>query len=128
MLRRDPIWFYRQFAQKNEGDLAYISANEEDFVQAGLFLQRIEPKTFFYDLKTSLIKDTRWTVQQCERLNTIVLCGEQTTPLFKDAIEEDARRLGFPIVFTPEGDLFVPNASPDTLLNALSTLRDVGAE
>lgn len=128
VLRRDPIWFYRQFAQKSEGDLAYISGNEEDFVQAGLFLQRIEPQTFFYDLKTSLIKDTRWTVQQCERLNAIVLCGEQTTPLFKDAIEEEAQRLGLPIVFAPEGDLFVPYASPDALLNALSTLRDVDAE
>lgn len=120
VLRRDSLWFYRQFAQKSAGDLAYLAANESDFQYAGLFLQRIEPETFYYDLRTALIEDTRWDADLCRRTNAVILSGAETTASWKDQITAEAARLGLPIEFAPSGDLFVPYASPDTLLDVLA--------
>lgn len=120
VLRRDTHWFYRQFAQKSAGDQSYAKTNKADFEEAGLLLQWISPKTFYYDLQTALIEDTEWDPEITSQSNAMVLAGEETTPNFKREIKREAARLGMPIVFAPSGDLFVPYASPETLLEILA--------
>ncbi|MEL7107874.1 MAG: hypothetical protein AAGJ68_04775 [Pseudomonadota bacterium] len=120
VLRRDPIWFYRQFGQKSEGDLAYLANHENDFKRAGVALQRLSPETFFYDLQTALIEDTKWDPEVTARSDAMILAGVETTPRFKKSIAREAERLKLPIKFAKSGDLFVPYASPDTLLEILN--------
>lgn len=119
ILRRDPLWFYTQFAQKSEGDRAYIAANKTDFKTASLFLQRIEALTFFYDLQTALIEETNWERAAIQPLNAVIFSGVETTTKWKSAIVKEADRLRLPIRFADSGDLFVPYASPDQLLDAI---------
>ncbi len=119
VLRRDPIWFYRQFAQKSQGDLDYISANQPDFRQAGALLQRIDPDTFYYDLHTALIGDTSWNAVISKHINGVVLSGQETTQRWKREITAEAARLHLPIEFANSGDLFVPYASPAKVLEVL---------
>ncbi|MEL6691716.1 MAG: hypothetical protein AAFQ12_01600 [Pseudomonadota bacterium] len=119
VLRRDPLWFYRQFAQKSAGDVAYIKANESDFLTAGMFLQKLEPDMYFYELRSALMDDNRWNPAHCENIDAVILSGTETTENWKGTIVEEADRLGLPIVFANAGDLFVPYASPDSLLEIL---------
>ena len=123
VLRRDPIWFYRQFAQKSAGDLAYVDANETDFRDAGLFLQEMSPDLYYYELKSALVEDTSWNPQTCGTINAIILSVVETTTDWKTSITTEADRLGLPIVFAGAGDLFVPYASPDVLLEILELHR-----
>ena len=121
VLRRDPIWFYRQFAQKSAGDIAYIEANLADFQNAGAFLQHLEPDLYFYELRSALIDDTKWDPDVCRAMNAVILSGKETTKNWKTSIVAEADRLGLPIMFADAGDLFVPYASPDRLLEALDS-------
>ena len=128
VLRRDPIWFYRQFAQKSKGDLAYLADHENDFKRAGVALQRLMPETFFYDLQTALIEDTKWDADVTAKSDAMILAGVETTPRFKQSIEREAARLKLPIRFAKSGDLFVPYASPDTLLDILDARVEVATK
>ena len=119
VLRRDPIWFYRQFAQKSAGDIAYIKANQSDFLTAGMFLQKLQPSIYFYELRSALIEDTRWNPAHCKDINAVILSGTESTETWKASIIDEADRLGLPIVFADSGDLFVPYASPDSLIKVL---------
>jgi hypothetical protein len=121
VLRRDPIWFYRQFAQKSPGDQAYIEQHESDYREAGLFLQNISPNTFYYDLQNALIEDTRWDPEITQRSNAVILSGVETTDKWKRSIEAEAKRLNLPLIFAPSGDLFVPYVSPELLREILQT-------
>ena len=120
VLRRDSIWFYRQFAQKSAGDLAYIDAQIADFKESGRTLQRIPPNIYYYDIQTSLIEDIEWNPEVTMRTKAVMLAGEETAQPFRQAIEAEAARLKLPIVFAKSGDLFVPYASPDDLLGLLN--------
>ena len=119
VLRRDPLWFYRQFAQKSAGDIAYIKANESDFLTAGMFLQKLQPDLYFYELRSALIDDTEWNPAHLKDLDAVILSGTETTEKWKASIVKEADRLGLPIVFANAGDLFVPYASPDSLIEIL---------
>ena len=119
VLRRDPVWFYKQFSQKSSGDLDYIANNEEDFRRAGLFLQRISPETMYYELQTALFEDVKWNPEITKESHAVILSGVETTGKWKRKIKAEADRLQLPIVFAPSGDLFVPYASPDVLLRIL---------
>ena len=121
VLRRDPIWFYRQFAQKSAGDIAYIEANLKDFQNAGAFLQQLDPDLYFYELRSALIDDTEWDPEVCRSMDAVILSGKETTKKWKTSIVAEADRLGLPIMFADDGDLFVPYVSPDRLLEALSS-------
>ena len=120
VLGRDPIWFYRQFAQKSPGDQDYVKQNEADFRTAGLLLQNISAKTFYYDLQNALVEDTRWDPEITRTLNAVILSGEETTEKWKASIISEANRLGLAITFAKAGDLFVPYVSPDVLLEVLN--------
>lgn len=125
ILRRDPLWFYQQFAQKSLGDQAYIEANKGDFRKAGTFLQYTAPVVFFYELKTALVVDTKWNPDWFTNNRAMILSGTESTEKWKSSISGEADRLGLPIVFAKSGDLFVPYASPDTLLELLETYAKV---
>ena len=119
VLRRDAIWFYQQFAQKSAGDIAYIKANQSDFRTAGMFLQKLQPDLYFYELRSALMDDTKWDPAHCKNIDAVILSGIETTEKWKTSIVGEADRLGLPIVFADSGDLFVPYASPDSLIDIL---------
>ncbi|GAB5456444.1 MAG: hypothetical protein Hens2KO_26730 [Henriciella sp.] len=119
VLRRDPLWFYRQFAQKSAGDISYIKANERDFLTAGMFLQKLPPDLYFYELRSALIEDTEWNPEICRQTNAVILSGTETTEQWKSTIVAEAEKLGLPIVFADAGDLFVPYTSPKSLIDIL---------
>lgn len=121
VLRRDPIWFYRQFAQKSRGDQTYIKQHEHDYRAAGRFLQNMSPNTFYYDLQNALIEDTRWDPDITRPSNAVILSGVETTDKWKRSIEAEATRLGLPLIFAPSGDLFVAYTSHEILLEILRT-------
>lgn len=121
VLRRDPIWFYRQFAQKSAGDLEYVSNNPDDFRKAALLLHKLNAEMIYYDLQTALIEETHWRPELTNGIAAIILSGRETTSGWKQTITSEAARLGLPIVFADKGDLFVPYASPDAFLNAAAT-------
>ncbi|MFN3211979.1 MAG: hypothetical protein ACE37M_02630 [Henriciella sp.] len=121
VLRRDPIWFYHQFAQKSAGDLAYIKANEADFRVAAQFLQDLAPDVYFSELRSALIEDTEWTPDSLGTTNAVILSGHETTTPWKASIAAEAKRLELPISFANAGDLFVAYASPKTLIELLET-------
>ncbi|MEL6857426.1 MAG: alpha/beta fold hydrolase [Pseudomonadota bacterium] len=121
VVRRDPLWFYTQFAQKSAGDLAYIDANKDDFLQAGFHFQHMSADVFYSDLKTALIEDTCWDPDVTKEQAAVVLSGVETIRSFSEAITAEAGRLGLPIIFADSGDLFVPYASPDVVLEILQS-------
>lgn len=120
ILRRDPLWFYNQFAQKSEGDQAYVKDNPEDFLSAGRLLQSLDPNHYFYELRTALIEDTKWSLDLKGRSNAVILSGVETTENWKKNITAEAEHLGLPLVWAPSGDLFVAYASPEVLLETLT--------
>lgn len=120
-LKRNPLWFFRQFAQKSAGDIAYVAENEQDFRAAAVLMQNIEPQTIYYDLQMSLLIDTDVDQTHFRDVNAVVLCGTETTEDWKVQINDQADRLSVPLVFAPSGDLFVPYRSPAVLLEILDT-------
>lgn len=120
VLRREPLWFYRQFAQKSAGDLEYVASNPEDFRQSALLLQKLSTEMFYYDLQTALIEETDWQPELSRGIEAVIFSGKETTPQWKQTISSEAARLGLPIVFAEKGDLFVPYASPEALLHAIA--------
>lgn len=119
-LRRNPQWFYRQFAQKSAGDIAYVSENADDFFNASRLMQNISPETVYYDLQMAMVQDTNVDEAYFRDVTAVILCGEETTETWKTQIAGEAERFSIPLVFAPSGDLFVPYRSPDTLLGLLS--------
>jgi len=122
-LKRSPMMFYRQFAQKSPGDGDYIAANADDFHLASKLLQNISPDTVFYDLRMSLVEDTLLETDYFDEIDAVILAGEETTEDWRRHIRTEADRLSLPVTFAPSGDLFVPYASPESLLAILETNR-----
>ena len=122
-LKRNPMMFYRQFAQKSPGDGDYISVNADDFHSASHLLQNISPDTVFYDLRMSLIEDVLLEPNYFDGIDAVILAGTETTKDWKQHIKTEAERLSLPVVFAPSGDLFVPYASPESLLEILRSNR-----
>ena len=122
-LKRNPMMFYRQFAQKSPGDGDYIAANSDDFHSSSQLLQNVSPDTVYYDLRMSLIEDTLLEADYFDEVDAIILAGIETTDDWKRHIRTEADRLSLPVTFAPSGDLFVPYASPESLLEILETNR-----
>lgn len=118
-LRRNPLWFYRQFSQKSLGDLEYIAENKADFEAAAGLLQNMEPETVYYDLQMALMIDTDVDAQFFRDINGVILCSAETIEDWRLRMQEQAARLAFPIAFAPSGDLFVPYKSPQVLIDLL---------
>ena len=120
VLRRDALWFYRQFAQKSTGDVAYIEENQDDFKAAARVLMRMDPNLYYYELSNALIQDTHWTPESLRDMNAAILSGVETTENWKQTISTEADRLGLPMHWAPSGDLFVAYASPEKLLDLIT--------
>lgn len=120
-LRRNPLWFYRQFAQKSAGDIEYVAENTCDFEAASALLQNMAPETVYYDLQMALVLDTNVDASFFRDISGVILCGHETVNDWKSRMEEQSIHLDFPLVFAPSGDLFVPYRSPQTLLEILDS-------
>ncbi len=118
-LKRNPSWFYRQFAQKSVGDVQYAAENKSDFEAAADLLQNMEPETVYYDLQMALVHDTKVDAAFFRDVNGTILCGTETTEDWRQRMQEQSERLAFPIAFAPSGDLFVPYKSPHVFLELL---------
>lgn len=118
-LKRNPSWFYRQFAQKSAGDQDYVAENMTDFEAAATLMQNIAPETVYYDLQMALVIDANVDSNFFRDVEGVILCGTETTEDWKRQIQSQSERLDFPIVFAPSGDLFVPYKSPETLLELI---------
>lgn len=125
VLRRDPLWFYRQFAQKSAGDREYVLNNPEDFLQSALLLEKLSAEMFYYDLQMALIEETEWRPELFHGINAVIFSGKESTAAWKRTITNEAARLGLPIVFADKGDLFVPYTSPEALLNTITTHKTI---
>ena len=118
-LKRNPNWFYRQFAQKSAGDIEYVAENAPDFEAAASLLQNMAQETVYYDLQMALVHDTKVDATFFRDIDGVVLCGTETTEDWRQRMQEQSERLAFPIVFAPSGDLFVPYKSPHVFLELL---------
>lgn len=118
-LNTNPIWFYRQFVQKSEGDKKYVADNASDFVTSGRVLQTLDSQTLLYDLHMSLSNDPVLSNQFFQGMNAVVLSGEETTASWKARLDEEAVRLSLPVFYAPKGDMFVPYASQESLLDII---------
>jgi len=120
-LNHSPLWFFRQFGQKSAGDIEYVRENSADFIQASQLMQSISHLTVYYDVQMALVLDTNVDANFFRDVNAVFLCGEETTEVWKQQIQDQASRFEIPLVFAPSGDLFVPYRSPEVLLKILDT-------
>lgn len=120
-LNHSPLWFFRQFGQKSAGDLEYVMENEADFLAASRLMQEISHHTVYYDVQMALVQDAKVEASFFRDVNAVFLCGEETTAVWKQQIEQQATKFDIPLVFAPSGDLFVPYKSPEFVLDILKS-------
>ncbi len=123
-LRRNPEKFYKQVLQKSAGDLAYLHQNLDDFYRAAELFQRIEAETIEYDLNMSLRPDAVLKDDLFESIHAVAFSGLETTDHWKSMLNSEADRLGIPVEYAPNGDLYAPYASPDFLLDVIRSRLD----
>lgn len=123
-LRKDPVKFYRDVLEKSPGDQTYIAENEPDLLEASRLLLNVQPDTFLYDVRMSLLPDETLTDDYFSNIKGVILSGEETTEFWKSELLREAERLALPTVFAPRGDIFVPYASPASLLSIISDHDD----
>ncbi|MCR9269551.1 MAG: hypothetical protein NXH72_06155 [Hyphomonadaceae bacterium] len=119
ILRSRPLWFFRQIVQKSPGDVNYVNENADDFKIAARLLQNVEPQTVFYDIRMSLVEDPMLTDEFFSGVNAVILSGQETTERWQSQLDKEAERLSLPVIYAPAGDMFVPYASPQTVLDIL---------
>jgi len=120
-MRRAPLNFYRQVLSKSPGDLRYLEINPDAFVSASRLISNIEVDTFNYDLNMSLAEDERLHDAFFSGLNAVIMTGEETTDVWKQELEAEAKRLSLPVTYLKSGDLYAPYASPEGLIETLRT-------
>ena len=118
-LKKAPLKFYRDVLQKSAGDLRYLEENEDDFIWASQLIRNIDTATVSYDLRMSLGHDERLRDDFFAGINAVIMSGQETTDLWKSQMALEAERLSLPVVYTPNGDLYAPYASPDALLTTI---------
>lgn len=123
ILKRRPVWFFKQVVQKSAGDVEYVTENAEDFIEASRLLQNVTPQTVFYDIRMSLVTDPFLKDDFFDGTPAVILSGSETTERWQSQLNQEAERLGLPVVYAPAGDMFVPYASPQTLIDILPKPR-----
>lgn len=118
-LRRNPVGFFEQLLVKSQGDQRYLKENETDFIAASHLMQNIEPETYYYDVSMSLWPDPFLQDGLFEGVSAVVMSGEETTPQWLEQSDQEARRLGLPIVRTPLGGWLTAYVSPNDLLTII---------
>lgn len=118
-LKKAPLKFFRDVLQKSAGDLRYLEENTDDFIWASQLIRNIDTATVSYDLRMSLGHDERLRDDFFSGLNAVIMSGRETTDLWKNQLSLEAERLSLPVVYTPNGDLYAPYASPETLLTTI---------
>ncbi len=125
ILSQRPLWFFKQVVQKSAGDAEYVAQNAEDFIEASQLLQNITPQTVFYDIRMSLVTDPFLKDDFFDGTKAVILSGSETTNRWQSQLNQEANRLNLPVVYAPAGDMFVPYASPQTLIEILPKPRAI---
>jgi len=123
ILKKRPIWFFKQVVQKSAGDVEYVTQNSEDFIEASRLLQNVTPQTVFYDVRMSLVTDPFLKDDFFHETSAVILSGSETTERWQSQLNQEADRLGLPVIYAPAGDMYVPYASPETLIDILPKPR-----
>ena len=121
ILRSRPVWFYKQLVQKSAGDLKYVIDNTQDFEISSKLLQNVTPETVFYDIRMSLVADPLLKDDFFKGTRAVILSGSETTERWQSQLNQEADRLGMPVVYAPAGDMFVPYASTQSVIDILTS-------
>ena len=81
------------------------------------------PQTVFYDIRMSLVMDPFRKDDFFDGTEAVILSGSETTERWQSQLNQEAERLNLPVVYAPAGDMFVPYASPQTLIEILPKPR-----
>ncbi|MBO6687819.1 MAG: hypothetical protein JJ931_07680 [Henriciella sp.] len=119
-LKKDPVKFYDDVLEKCPGDRDYIAENRSDLFAASELFLNVQPETFFYDIRMTLLPDRTLKDGYFADLNAVVLSGEETTDIWKSELNREAKRLSLPVVLAPKGDIFVPYVSPEYVLSTIA--------
>ena len=91
-IKRDPLSFYDQFYSKSTTDLKYRRENEQDFLAAAEFVNKITAKTMFYEVVQTLTNDRFLRDGLFRGTNAVVLAGSETTHRWLRSAESEAHR------------------------------------
>ncbi len=118
-IKRDPLSFYDQFYSKSSTDLKYRRGNEEDFLAAAQFVNKITAETMFYEVVQTLNNDTFLRDGLFRDTPAVVLAGSETTQEWLRNAEVEAERLSVPFAQAPKGGIFAAYSSPELLLRMI---------
>ena len=121
LLKQNPIAFYKHIFEKNLADLEYVDNNRADYIEAGRLALDISAQQLYYETHMCLSHDPLLKDRYFEGISAAVLIGEQTTDLWRAEMERETTRLGLPLIYAPQGDIFCAYASPETVLEALES-------
>ncbi|MEO1662031.1 MAG: hypothetical protein AAFR51_13650 [Pseudomonadota bacterium] len=119
LVRRDSVSFYKQIFQGHPEDIAYVDANPDDYKDAGKYLLDTDPSLLYYDALMCLLPDPLLKDTYFDGRDVMVMVGEHSGAYWKDQMQQEADRLGLPMVYAPNGDLFSGYASPRTVIEII---------
>ncbi len=118
-IKRDPLSFYDQFYSKSSTDLKYRRENEEDFLAAAKFVNKITAETMFYEVVQTLTNDTFLRDGLFRGTQALVMAGSETTQRWLRSAESEAQRLSVPFVQGAKGGILAAYSSPEVLLRLI---------
>ncbi|MEM7638002.1 MAG: hypothetical protein AAF269_02975 [Pseudomonadota bacterium] len=121
LIRRDPISYYKHIYEKNLGDLEYVDNNRMDYMEAGRLALETSARQLHYETQICLSHDPMLKDRFFDGIDAAVMIGEQTTDLWRQEMKRETDRLGLPLFYAPQGDIFCAYVSPETLLRAFQS-------
>lgn len=118
-IKRDPLSFYNQFYSKSSTDLKYRRENEEDFLAAAKFVNKITAETMFYEVVQTLTNDTFLRDELFRGTKALVMAGSETTQRWLRNAESEAKRLSVPFVQEAKGGILAAYSSPEALIRVI---------
>ena len=70
-------------------------------------------------MRMSLVTDPFLKDDFFNETSSVILSGSETTERWQSQLNQEADRLGLPVIYAPAGDMYVPYASPETLIDIL---------
>ena len=118
-MRKKPLDFYRLLMHQSAGDVAYVNANTEDFVEAGQRFQHLDHILMDYDMRMSLKPDVLLKDNLFSGSRAIAFSGLETPDHWRAQLDSEAKRLDIPVAYAPHGDFLAPYASSEFFLSLL---------
>lgn len=119
-IKRNPLSFFDQFYAKSSTDLKYRRENEEDFLAAAKFVNKITAETMLYEVVQTLTMDPFLRDGLFRDTRAVVLAGGETTQAWLLSAESEAERLSVPFAQAPQGGILTAYSSPQMLLEMIS--------